>query len=249
MWGQARDFLSLRACVCMCVSHNTPPPRVCVALSLQNPSKHSWAGHECPCASVRPTRGTAFARFNLQPRALHMSLISLNTSTCRGYPNHPSRSPIQKLHTASTRRTWGASKLISTTPSTRTAPERRGRSTATHTAVMDPSSAFTVPAAVFLGAARVTAAYAILFFGVLLWQASAKLRWAAHCQAKKESFDRYNDKRMLPYDRTVGNFMEWSVPFLCLFWLRWVLSLRPCSTSSSSRRPCRCSRWRGMMAW
>lgn len=33
---------------------------------------------------------------------------------------------------------------------------------------------------------------------------------------------RYNDKRMLPYDRTVGNFMEWAVPFLCLFWIRWV---------------------------
>jgi len=150
-----------------------------------------------------------------------MLLINLNTLTCRNYPNQQSRSPINKFHPGSTRRICGSSVLSSITPSIRT-PESQGRrAITTHTAVMDPSSAFTMPAAVFLGAARVTAAYAILFFGVLLWQAGAKLRWAAHCQAKKESFDRYNDKRMLPYDRTVGNFMEWSVPFLCLFWLRW----------------------------
>jgi hypothetical protein len=25
---------------------------------------------------------------------------------------------------------------------------------------------------------------------------------------------------MLPYDRTISNFMEWATPFLCLFWVR-----------------------------
>jgi hypothetical protein len=31
---------------------------------------------------------------------------------------------------------------------------------------------------------------------------------------------RFHDKRMLPYDRTIGNLVEWAAPFLCLFWLR-----------------------------
>jgi hypothetical protein len=209
------------------------------------------------------------------------------------------------------------------------------------------SATVSMPAEVFVGAARVTAVYAILFAALLLWQGISKLRLAAACQAKKQPFDRwaimhstdsssctyqsidvsktsvtfatalarhgkkvgrtgwaklahataaagtaagpkdpilqkickpnllyspssripllqlpsrvaehaqlglgptvvaaafhdlqhlepdksctpgirlccfrYNDKRMLPYDRTIGNFMEWAVPFLCLFWIR-----------------------------
>lgn len=47
-----------------------------------------------------------------------------------------------------------------------------------------------------------------------------KLAMTAAAAKKKEHFDRYHDKRMLPFDRTVGNLIEWAVPFLCLFWLR-----------------------------
>lgn len=74
---------------------------------------------------------------------------------------------------------------------------------------------------VFFGAARVTAAYAIMFASLIIWQGMSKLRLAAACAKTKEKFDRYNDRRMLPYDRTVGNLVEWAVPFLCLFWLRY----------------------------
>lgn len=74
---------------------------------------------------------------------------------------------------------------------------------------------------VFLGAARVTAAYAIMFASLIIWQGVSKLRIAAACAKTKETFSRYNDTRMLPYDRTIGNLVEWAVPFLCLFWLRY----------------------------
>lgn len=51
-----------------------------------------------------------------------------------------------------------------------------------------------------------------------------KLSMTAKAFSKKEPFDRYNDKRMLPYDRTVGNFMEWATPFLCLFWISMIVT-------------------------
>jgi len=88
---------------------------------------------------------------------------------------------------------------------------------------MEPGS-FSIPAEVFASAARVTTAYAILFSGVILWQGMNKLRMTAKAFSKKEAFDRYNDKRMLPYDRTVGNFMEWATPFLCLFWISMIVT-------------------------
>lgn len=81
-----------------------------------------------------------------------------------------------------------------------------------------------MPADVFVGAARVTSAYAILFVAVLFWQGMTKLGMAVAALRKKEHFDRYHDKRMLPYDRTVGNFVEWAVPFLCLFWISMIIS-------------------------
>jgi hypothetical protein len=43
---------------------------------------------------------------------------------------------------------------------------------------------------VFMQAARVTATYATLFAGLLIWQGVSKLRLAAACKAKKEDFDR-----------------------------------------------------------
>jgi hypothetical protein len=44
---------------------------------------------------------------------------------------------------------------------------------------------------VFVGAARVTAAYAIMFASLVLWQGLNKLRIAAACAKTKEKFDRY----------------------------------------------------------
>ena len=55
---------------------------------------------------------------------------------------------------------------------------------------VDPSTILTMPADVFISAARVTAAYAILFAGLLIWQGISKLRLHQLCSAKKEPFDR-----------------------------------------------------------
>jgi hypothetical protein len=55
---------------------------------------------------------------------------------------------------------------------------------------MDPTP-FTMSAEAFVGAARVTTAYAVLFATLLLWQGISKLRLAVACQAKKEPFDRW----------------------------------------------------------
>jgi hypothetical protein len=40
----------------------------------------------------------------------------------------------------------------------------------------------------------------------------------------KTKFDRYSDPRMIPYDRIVGNLLEWSMPFLSVFWASLALS-------------------------
>jgi hypothetical protein len=53
------------------------------------------------------------------------------------------------------------------------------------------SATFSMPAEVFVGAARVTAVYATLFAALLIWQGISKLRLAAACQAKKQPFDRW----------------------------------------------------------
>lgn len=55
---------------------------------------------------------------------------------------------------------------------------------------MASSAALVVPADVFISAARVTAAYAILFVSLLVWQGISKLQLAKAAQAKKEPFDR-----------------------------------------------------------
>lgn len=53
------------------------------------------------------------------------------------------------------------------------------------------SATFSMPADVFVNAARVTAVYATMFAALLIWQGVSKLRLAAACQAKKEPFDRW----------------------------------------------------------
>lgn len=54
----------------------------------------------------------------------------------------------------------------------------------------DAAAAFSMPAEVFVGAARVTAAYAMLFAVVLLWQGISKLGMAVAAMKKKQAFDR-----------------------------------------------------------
>jgi len=55
---------------------------------------------------------------------------------------------------------------------------------------MEASTSFSMPADVFVGAARVTSAYAILFVAVLFWQGMTKLGMAVAALRKKEHFDR-----------------------------------------------------------
>lgn len=62
---------------------------------------------------------------------------------------------------------------------------------ATAVTTLIASATFSMPADVFIGAARVTAVYATMFAALLLWQGVSKLRLAAACQAKKEPFDRW----------------------------------------------------------
>lgn len=56
--------------------------------------------------------------------------------------------------------------------------------------VMEASASFSMSADVFVGAARVTSAYAILFVAVLFWQGMAKLGMAVAALHKREPFDR-----------------------------------------------------------
>lgn len=78
---------------------------------------------------------------------------------------------------------------------------------------------------VFLPAARVTTAFALLYVATLIYQGLAKLPLAhSALKAKDKRFNRYTDERMLAIDRSVGNLLEWSVPFLAIFWLSMLLT-------------------------
>jgi len=78
--------------------------------------------------------------------------------------------------------------------------------------------------AVFRGAVNVTAAFLGLYAGCITYQAVTKYRLLRSAKLAKEKFDRYADPRMLPADRLVGNFLEWMVPFLAVFWMSMAAS-------------------------
>jgi hypothetical protein len=70
----------------------------------------------------------------------------------------------------------------------------------------------------FAAATRVTVAFCLLYTGALVYQGTLKIRLKLAAAKRKERFERYGNLQMLVADRVVGNLLEWSVPFLALFW-------------------------------
>ncbi|CAB1120833.1 unnamed protein product [Ectocarpus sp. CCAP 1310/34] len=67
---------------------------------------------------------------------------------------------------------------------------------------------------------RVTLAYLVLYYFFIVAQGSMKRKLRAYNAAHGKKFDRYfsRDRKMLGWDRTVGNMLEQMGPFLSLFW-------------------------------
>ncbi|CAM9247621.1 unnamed protein product, partial [Discosporangium mesarthrocarpum] len=87
----------------------------------------------------------------------------------------------------------------------------------------------TVPDGVRQGV-YITLAYVLLFKIFIIGQAITKFQLKALYASKGQKMDRYyntKDKKMLAWDRVVGNMLEQSMPFLVLFWLNvGVLTLK-----------------------
>jgi hypothetical protein len=74
----------------------------------------------------------------------------------------------------------------------------------------------------------------LAYFGTFLWamifQTTSKFKAAAaHKKEKagrdsKIQFNRYTDPHILAGDRCVGNWQEWAIPFLLVFWLNVLLT-------------------------
>ena len=79
-------------------------------------------------------------------------------------------------------------------------------------------------------ASKITLAYAGTFLLAICFQVTMKIsfiRNTKYDKAKKDSkalFNRYTDAKMLTGDRCVGNWLEWSVTFLIVFWLNVLLT-------------------------
>ncbi len=74
-------------------------------------------------------------------------------------------------------------------------------------------------------------AYFRVFFGSIFFQLKQKFSARAHAEAEAKkgekplnSYNRYSDTLILAGDRAVGNFLEWQVAFLSLFWLNAALT-------------------------
>jgi hypothetical protein len=84
--------------------------------------------------------------------------------------------------------------------------------------------------AVLKEAAKIMLAYAGTFLLAISFQVAMKIsaiRNSKADKAKKDSktlFNRYMDSKMLAGDRCVGNWLEWSVAFLIVFWLNVLLT-------------------------
>jgi hypothetical protein len=87
---------------------------------------------------------------------------------------------------------------------------------------------------VFKQACKITLAFAGSYLFTIAVQVSYKIIQVKKHSARKaqaiqdgkefkEKMDRYNDPIMIPADRAVGNFLEWQVPFLTLFWVNAAL--------------------------
>jgi len=84
----------------------------------------------------------------------------------------------------------------------------------------------------FKEAAKITFWFVGSFVWTVLFQVAYKARSILMFRRRKsqgefkEKFDRYNDPEMLPVDRSVGNFLEWQLVFMALFWLNALLTGR-----------------------
>jgi hypothetical protein len=74
-------------------------------------------------------------------------------------------------------------------------------------------------------AASIMLAYFGTFVLAIGFQVASKFSVAAKpSRDSKISNNRYTDSKMLAGDRCVGNWLEWSVPFLIVFWLNVLLT-------------------------
>lgn len=119
-------------------------------------------------------------------RSTSVSICTLQIDT----PKHtPERERSAPQHTFSSRDPEQAHQSLRQGSRVSSSPVTATAAAAAVHSLMD-SATFSMPAEVFVGAARVTAVYATMFAALIIWQGMSKLRLAAACQAKKEPFDR-----------------------------------------------------------
>lgn len=77
---------------------------------------------------------------------------------------------------------------------------------------------------VFKHAVQVTSAFLLLIMGCLLAQGMTRVKHMVAAVRKKEKYERAKDLTLLPIDRSVGNLLEWALPFLGFFWSSMILT-------------------------
>ncbi|CAM9492672.1 unnamed protein product [Choristocarpus tenellus] len=83
----------------------------------------------------------------------------------------------------------------------------------------------------------VTLAYVELFFIFIVGQSIAKAQLQSFYRSKGEKMLRYynsKDKKMVGWDRVVGNMCEQSMPFLTLFWINIALEYLTLESAGSA---------------
>lgn len=86
------------------------------------------------------------------------------------------------------------------------------------------TAAISIDAGVLRQAVQVTSAFLLLIVGCLLTQGMTRVRHFIAAKKKKERYERSKDLTLIPIDRTVGNLLEWALPFLGFFWMSVVLT-------------------------
>ena len=82
----------------------------------------------------------------------------------------------------------------------------------------------TIPLDVFKQAASVTCSFLVLMVACLTAQAAARIKHAVIALRQGQQYERPRDLALIPYDRTVGNLIEWALPFLGFFWISIILT-------------------------
>lgn len=86
------------------------------------------------------------------------------------------------------------------------------------------TAAISIDEGVFKQATQVTGAFLMVIVGSLLAQGMTRVRHFAAAMKQKEKYERAKDLTLLPFDRTVGNLLEWALPFLGFFWTSMILT-------------------------